>query len=483
MTHCLAVDFGASSLRLIDIGLKDGRLSLCELARSANGPFIDAGKLVWDYDRIFAWLGAALAAATETSVAYAGIGADSWGVDYVLLDEKGERIGPAVCYRDRRTDGAIARFAAECLSETALYSATGIPSLSINTLYQLYAQSLMEPDTLRKCRRLLFTADYVHYWLSGVAANERTLSSTSQMLTLAGDWWGETVAAVGLPAAALAKPVHPGTVLGSVARLTGPKAAVIAPASHDTQSAILAVAVEDGADDWAYLSSGTWSILGVESKTPLAGAPALAAGFGNEAGFDGTFCIQTTVTGLWLVQEVRRVLGGNFSDGDLAALAGSVAPFRSLIDPEDPRFLAPANMVVEIRAATREHGEPVPDSPAELVRCAYDSLALFYRSKIAQLSALTGRTIARLHVVGGGSKAALLNRLCAGATGLPVLAGPAEATALGNGLAQLVALGTVADATAARRLIAASFAPIRYDPVVPPGLDDAIARFEKISRK
>lgn len=476
MTHCLAVDFGASSIRLIDVGLVDGHLTLQELARRPNAPVAAQGRLVWDYAGIFPWLEGALTAAVASGVQFLGIGADSWGVDYVLLDKDGALIGPAVSYRDRRAEGAADRLT-QSLSAGALFAATGIPCLPFNTLYQLYAQGR---ENLRAARRLLFTADYVHYWLSGVMANERTLSSTSQMLTLDGAWWPAARDAVGLPAAALSDPVAAGTKLGRAVCIPGLTAEVIAPCAHDTQSAILAAPASG--DDWAYLSSGTWSILGVESKTPFIGADALAMGIGNEAGYGGTYCVQTTVTGLWLVQEIRRVLGGHFSDGDLADMAGPVAAFRSLIDPEHPRFIAPADMIAEIRAACADAGEPVPQSPAELVRCAYDSLALFYRKKIAQLSALTGRRIARLYVVGGGSRAALLNRLCADVTGLPVFAGPAEATAIGNGLAQLIALGALSDAAAGRALAAASFPPMRFDPSFLPGAQDAVARFETLSQ-
>lgn len=492
VSHCLAVDFGASSVRLIDVGLTQGRLSLAELARRPNVPLYDGGVLSWDYDALFSWLADALVAAARSGVAYDSIGADSWGVDYVLLDGQGRRIGPAVAYRDRRTAGMVERFTAHVLSEDALYAATGIPSLSINTLFQAYAQGLADGGVFVRAQRVLFTADYVQYWLSGVMANERTLASTSQMLGLDGQWWADALAAVGLPTHALSAPVAAGTILGPQNRVPGLAIPVIAPCAHDTQSAILAVPAMG--QDWAYLSSGTWSILGVESPHPVTGRPFLAgqpfptdqqarvAGIGNEAGFGGTFCIQSTVTGLWLVQEIRRILGGNLSDGELAHLAGPVAPFRTLIDPEHPRFVAPADMVAEIRAAADEAGEPVPQTPGELARCVFDSLALLYRSKIERLSALTGRKIARLHVVGGGAQADVLNRLCASVTGLPVFAGPVEATAIGNGLAQMIALGHVADVAAARALVAASFAPVCFAPEPVAGLLSAVARFADIAK-
>lgn len=482
MSDCLALDFGASSIRLIAARLANGVLSLRPLARQPNGPANQDGRQVWDYRRIFAWLETALAEAGKNG-AYAGIGADSWGVDTVFLDAEGRLAGPAVSYRDRRTEGMIERFTAAVMSEDRLFAATGLPALSINTLFQLYAESLRAPDALRQAHRLLFTADYVHYWLSGVAVNERTLSSTSQMLTLDGDWWPEALAAVGLNPAALTKPVAPGCVLGELTpalrAATGLDCQVIAPASHDTQSAILAVPA--AGEDWAYLSSGTWSIIGVESPRPFTGPDALAAGLGNEAGYGGRYCVQATVSGLWLVQEIRRLTGAS-SDGELAAAAAKADPFRTVIDPAHPRFIAPANMIDEIRAAAREAGEPEPDSTAALVRCAYDSLALLYRAKLEKIAQVTGRTVTTLHVVGGGSQADLFNRLCAAVTGRTVFAGPAEATAIGNALAQWIALGEIADIAEGRRLVAASFAPHRYDPVPLAGLDAAVARYDRISR-
>lgn len=476
MVHCLALDFGASSIRVVDIALVDERLHLQELARLANGPVSQGGHLIWDYPKIFSWLEQTLCTAGASGVPYASVGADSWGVDYVLLDGAGQMIGAPVSYRDPRSAGQIDMIAAH-IGPADLYAATGIPNMSFNTLYQLAALQDEVPQDIAAACRLLFTADYVHYWLSGVAANERTLASTSQMLGLDGGWLSPILCHLGLSDTVLPLLVAPGTALGPVRSPFGLNAQVIAPASHDTQSAILAVPAVG--DDWAYLSSGTWSILGVESSVPFTGPAALAAGIGNEAGFGGTFCVQSTVTGLWLVQEISRQLGG----ADIASLALAAAeatPMRTLINPAAARFLAPPDMIAEIRMAARETGEAVPQTPDELVRCAYDSLALFYRSKITELSALTGRAIRQLHVVGGGAHADLLNRLCAAATGLTVWAGPGEATALGNGLAQLISMGVVADAAAARRLVRDSFAPTRCDPIPLPGLDAAVARFDKI---
>lgn len=485
-SHFLALDFGASSIRLIDVVLMDSRLAWSELARFDNAPKMLGNRQVWDYEAIYRRVGEALRTAGLSGVRYSSIGADSWGVDYVLIDEHGALLGPAVSYRDARTAGQIEHYVGKHLSAHALFSATGIQCLVFNTLFQLYAQRNSEPELLRRARRLLFTADYAHFWLSGIAANERTLASTSQMLTTWGHWLPAVVDSVGLPRAALAPPVSSGTVLGTIRSELAASSGlgqipVVAPAAHDTQSAILSTPAT-GVSDWAYLSSGTWSILGVESLTPIITPGARAAGISNESGFGGTFCVQSTVAGLWLVQEIQRLL----QIGDVAALAAKAeraAPFRSLVNPADPRFFSPADMVAEIRTACREADEPVPETAAELVRCAYDSLALLYRDTLRKLSAVSGRSFKRLHVFGGGSKAALLNRLCAATTRLPVYAGPSEATAIGNGLSQMIALGVVDNAEHGRALVRDSFPPARFEPSAMPELDDAVARFEQISAR
>jgi len=486
MPNCLALDFGASSIRLVGVSLAGDRFALNELARMSNGPRLVDGRQVWDYDGIFAWIKTALIEAGASEVPYSSIGADSWGVDFVVIDKTGALSCPPVAYRDRRTEGQMERVFARHLSAHELFAATGIQCLPFNTLFQLFAQGQSEPEVLHQAHRLLFTADYVHTWLSGEAANERTLASTSQMLTLDGHWWPEALKISALAPGALAETVPPGTVLGplraELAARTGLRGLkVIAPASHDTQSAIAAVPAT-GDRDWAYLSSGTWSIIGVESDVPFNGAEAEAAGLSNESGTADTYCVQSTVTGLWLVQEIQRLLNDRSDGSALAAQAEQAAPFRSLIDPAKPRFFNPPDMIAEIRAACREAGEPEPATPAELVRCAYDSLALLYRASLLKLSAVTGRRFTRLHVVGGGSKASLLNRLCAATTGLAVLAGPAEATALGNAMTQFIALGQLESISQGRRSIRDSFPPAVFEPEPLDGLQDAIARFDRLTK-
>lgn len=484
--HCLALDFGASSARLMELSLLDGQLKLDELSRIAHAAREEGGHLVWDYPAIYGHVEASLKIAGRLGgQRFSSIGVDSWGVDYVLLDEDGKLLGRPVSYRDARTDGQIERFTSEHFNAKYLFENTGLPTLNFNTLFQLYAQSQAEPDLVKRADRLLFTADYAHFWLGGRPANERTLASTSQLLSLDGDWCEEVLASLSLKRSALERPVPAGTDLGELSPalqagcgLTALR--IIAPCAHDTQSAILAVPV-DGDDDWAYLSSGTWSILGAESAVPYCGEQAFKAGFGNEQGYGGTYCIQSTVTGLWLIQEIQRVLGSSDAQS-LASEAQKARAFRSLINPADVRFFHPADMVAEIRAACRAADEPVPETPGELARCAYDSLALLYGQRLDLLAKISGRKFARLYVVGGGSQATLLNRLCAGVIGIPVYAGPCEATAIGNGLAQMIALGAIEDVGQARRLIARSFPPHLVEPQQIAGLDDARARFERISQ-
>lgn len=486
MSRCLAVDYGASSVRVIEVALTDGGLAARELARAPNAYVEAEGGRFWDHERLFAVVRNALIEAAASGNPPIGIGADSWGVDAVLVGADGQPVARPRAYRDPRFNGWMERWWAEHCDEKAVFAESGVPAMSINTLYQLYAAAHLEPETLKAARHVLLTADYVHFLLSGRAVNERTLASTSQMLRLDGRWWDAAVASLDLPAGALGAVVQPGTVLGGLkpelSRLTGlDKTRVIAPAAHDTQSAIVAIpARQDG--DWAYISCGTWSIIGVESKMPFTGANAFAAGLGNETGYGGTYCVQSTVTGLWLIQEIIRLLADGSTGASLAAEAAAEPPFRSVVDPVHPRFMAPVDMIAEIRAACRETGEPVPESRAAVARCAYDSLALNYRATLADLEAVTGRRFTAVHMVGGGSKAELLNVLTAATTGLPAVAGPTEATGIGNAIAQFVALGELSSWQEGRALVARSFPPVVSEPRPLAGLDDAVLRFEKLRR-
>ncbi|WP_036790555.1 rhamnulokinase [Pleomorphomonas koreensis] len=486
MARCLAVDYGASSVRVIDVALDDGGLTARELSRRPNASVDDGGRF-WDHDGLFAAVDEGMAAAAASGPAPLGIGADSWGVDVVLVGADGRPAMRPRAYRDPYFNGWMERWLAGHADEAAVFAATGIPLMAINTLYQLYAAARLEPEAMKATRHVLLTADYVHYLLSGEAANERTLASTSQMLTLDGAWWQTALDSLGLPAGALGPVVRPGTLLGGlrpdIARRHGFGATrVVAPAAHDTQSAIVAVpAVEAG--DWAYISCGTWSIIGAVSPRPFVGPDAFAAGLGNETGYGDTYCVQSTVTGLWLIQEILRGLADGSTAASLAAEAAAEPPFRSIVDPAHPRFMAPADMAAEIRAACREASEPVPDSRAAVARCAYDSLALNYRFTLADLQRVTGRRFDRVHMVGGGVRAGLLNGLTAAATGLPAVAGPIEATAIGNAITQFIALGVLPSWEEGRRLVARSFPPVVSEPHPLPGLDEAVRRFDRLRQR
>lgn len=484
MSTCLAVDYGASSVRVMEVALDDTGLSARELVRTANAYSDEPGGRFWDHERLFSVVEGALAGRADRPPL--GIGAASWGVDAVFIGADGQPIRRPRAYRDPLFNGWMERWWAEHVDEPGQFAVTGVPAMSINTLYQLYATRHLDPVSLDAAEHILLTGNYVHYLLSGVAANERTLASTSQMLTLDGRWWDVALSSVGVSADVIGPVVEPGSVLGELrpelARRTGLKGTrVVAAAAHDTQSAIIAVPATE-AGDWAYISCGTWSIIGTESRTPFNSPEAMGAGLGNETGYGGTYSVQSTVTGLWLIQEIMRMLGDGSTGASLAAEAEAEPAFRSIIDPAHPRFMAPADMVAEIRAACREAGEPVPDTRAAVARCAYDSLALNYRATLADLETITGRRFQRVHMVGGGSKAGLINRLTASVTGLPALAGPTEATAIGNALAQFVALGELASWEEGRRLVARSFPPVVSLPEPIAGLDAAVTRFDKLRR-
>ena len=481
MSKCLSLDCGASSCRLIGTELKDETLLMREIIRMENGPEQEGGRLVWPLDRLYAHAVEGLRKAGAEGAHYDSIGVDAWGVDYVLLNENNRPLSPPVAYRDDRTSGMIERFVGAWLTKERIYEKTGIQFLPFNTLYQLYAQTLSEPELLARTRRFLFISDYFHFLLSGTMAIEKTMASTSQMWNLHDNCWDpDLVGALALPSEAFLPPVDPGTEVGGLSPTLCEKTGlnvmrVIAPASHDTASAVLAVPAEG--DDWAYLSSGTWSLLGVETKTPITGLEALNANWTNEGGYGGTFRFLKNITGMWIIQEIARNLGGRYSFSELADMAKAEPGFVSLIDPNDARFFSPSNMVAEITCYCRETGQVVPEKPGSLVRCAYDSLSLLYRKTISDLCALSGKDIKVLHVVGGGSQADFLNQLTASVTGTLVLAGPVEATALGNALAQFLTTGAISSLAEARTLIRRNFPVKRFEPDPIADIDTAYLRF------
>lgn len=478
----LAVDLGASSGRVmagrIDPG---GAVELAEVHRFANGPVRIGESLHWDALRIWSdVLDGLRLAAREVPGEVISVGVDTWGVDYGLLDRRGRLLAAPVHYRDRRTDGAVERLH-DHLPAERLYRATGIASLPINTLVQLWTMVEAGDPLLEVADRLLLMPDLIHHWLSGVAISERTIASTTQLLNLDGDWDADLVAEAGLSRHLLAPLVDPGTPLGALrpwiageVGLTG--AHVVAPAGHDTASAVAAC---DGLETAAYLSSGTWSLMGIEAHTPVTHERARAAGITNERGVGGTFRVQRNLAGLWPLQSCldRWRTEGHALDWDEVVRRADAAPAGGpLVDLDDPVFLAPDDMEQAIGTWCEERSLAAPEGVGEVARCCFESLALTYRRALRDMEAVTGRRVTALRVVGGGARNALLAQWTADACGVPVLAGPVEATALGNILVQAVATGAVPDLASGRAAIAVATQRRRFEPRSGRGWDAREAR-------
>lgn len=458
-----AVDIGASSGRVILSELKDGVLSLTEAHRFENTLRSDDvfGHQCWDLDFLEAEMRKGLAIASEQGP-LASVGVDTWAVDYVLLDETLERIGPAVSYRDHRTDAMMEAVFAK-ISRPEIYRRTGIQFLQFNSLYQLAATVRQHPEWLARARHFLMIPDYLHFRLSGVLSNEYTNVTTTQLFNLdQDDWDADLLGVAGLSKEVMMRPVEAGTILGETpCPASGNPIKVIAPATHDTGSAVAAAPLESA--DEAFISSGTWSLMGIESKTPFADARALAANVSNEGGVERRYRILRNIMGFWLIQRVRKELGSP-DHAELVMAARDCAPWQSVINPQDARFLNPDNMTSEIQAFCRETGQPVPESAGALARCIFDSLALSYRRVKEELEILRGRPLDRIRIVGGGSQNDLVNQLCADACSIPVTAGPIETTALGNVCVQMIALGQLSGLDEARALVRRSFPLTEYVP-------------------
>ncbi|MFC5847212.1 rhamnulokinase [Deinococcus petrolearius] len=434
----LAIDLGASSGRVALGTLEGGRLSVEILHRFPNGGVPVRGGLYWDV--LGLWrevLHGLRLAATRGGVA--SVGVNSWAVDYGLLDGRGELLGAVNHYRSPRLNGVMERVQGE-LGAGHIYEATGIQFLPFNTLYQLAAEP---PERLAQARTLLMVPDLLHFWLCGARVTERTNASSTQFFDpRSGEWATGLLESLGVSPLLLPRIVEPGTVLGTlspeVERETGLRGVrVVAPATHDTASAVAAVPAQEE-DGWAYVSSGTWSLVGLETPAPVITAAARAANLTNEAGVGGTTRLLKNVMGLWIVQQCNAAWGLDF--GELYAGAAAVPP-GPLIDPDDARF-APMghDMPTRVQAYCRETGQAVPQTPAEITRCILDSLALRTAEVLETLQDVSGQAVGTVHVVGGGSQIAPLNQLIADASGRPVVAGPVEATLIGNLLVQSGAL-------------------------------------------
>lgn len=470
MERFLALDMGAESGRGVVGTLAKDRLTLEEVHRFPNTPVRLGDTLYWDYPRQFAEAVTAIGKAAASGPLSA-VGVDTWGVDFGLLSTDGGLVGLPVHYRDARTNGMVEKIF-ERVPRAEVFARTGIQIMQINTLYQLAALAERSPHTLAAAQTLLFIPDLFHYHLTGRAAAEFSITTTSQMYDpRAAAWATEMLATLGLPTHFLPEVVPPGASYGAllphIAQASGAgPVPVIAPAGHDTACAVAAVPAEGG-DGWAYLSSGTWSLLGVEVPDPVINAETEAANFTNEGGVDGTFRLLKNIGGLWLVQECRRAwarLGDDRSYDKLTALAREATALQSFVDPDHPSLLAPADMPAAIRSLCVETGQVPPEGIGATVRCALDSLALKYRWTLERMEQITGRTIHTLHIVGGGSQNTLLNQLAADATGRVVRAGPVEATAIGNLLLQARAQNRLASLDDLRAIVRASFPIQTYEP-------------------
>ena len=470
-----AVDLGASSGRvmLAHVTRADGRsassraegsLELTEVHRFDNVPVRLNGRLHWDILRNYRGVLDGLRAAARVEGRLDSVGIDAWGCDYGLLDAEGRLVGNPVHYRDGRTDEVAPRLLAE-LTPLFLYERTGLQYLPFNTLYQLAASSTVE---LSSASTMLLIPDLLSYWLTGVVGAELTNASTTQLLDARTRTWATGLGAPVHLLPPLRRPGDPaGVLLDEVLDDIGLSGAVpvTAVGSHDTASAVLGVPARD--ESFAYISCGTWSLVGVELDEPVLTEQSRLANFTNETGVDGTVRYLRNVMGLWLLQECVRVWESDL-DGLLRA-AASVPALACVVDPDDPVFLPPGDMPARIAAACARSGQPVPADEPAMVRCILDSLALAYRAAVDDARRLSGRTVEVIHLVGGGSRNALLCQLTADACGVPVEAGPVEATALGNVLVQARALGTVTgDRWALRRLLRATQPTTRYEPTGDP---------------
>jgi rhamnulokinase len=484
----IAVDLGASSGRVVSAEWDGSAFRLRELHRFDNEPVTVRGHVHWDVLRLWHEIKVGLTKYAQSGTRpLTGIGVDTWGVDYALLDAGGKLLGNPYHYRDGRNDGMV-ELACQRIPRQEIYAQTGIQFMQLNSLTQLLSLAEAKEPQLEHAATLLMMPDLFNYWLTGRKVSEYTAASTSQLLHAEDRRWAtELAAALELPTDIFPEIVSPGTVLGPVSAEVceemgfAHEVPVVAVGSHDTASAVVAVPELD--EHSVYLSSGTWSLIGVEIPEPILTEEALRFNFTNEGGVGGTIRLLKNVAGLWLLQESRHQWqreGRDYDWGELLDLAGQAEPFRSLLDPDAPDFLSHGDIPGAIRAYCRHTGQPEPEGVGAVVRCCLESLALRYRWVVEALETVTGRALTTVRVVGGGSQNHLLNQFTADACGRPVVAGPVEATALGNVVMQAIATGHISDLAAGRRAVAASVELDRYAPEPSPEWDQAFERFKAL---
>ena len=465
--YYLAVDLGASGGRLIRGFLQDGKLILEEIHRFVNGMNQVDGSWCWDYGHICSEILTGLKKCAGLDGRPVSLGIDTWGVDYVLTDRDGQALGRTYGYRDTRNQG-MDKKVEEVISPEELYERTGILKASYNTIYQLMADKTFRNDVLERAENLLMVPDYLNYLLTGKASCEYTEASTTQLLkTGRPEWDMDLIRMLGYPEKIFLPIVMPGTKVGSVkeeiAQQIGFDLEVVSVASHDTASAIAAIPAEDREGDFLYISSGTWSMMGVMRDEPQSSEAARLANVTNEAGYAGKICFHKNIMGLWMIQCLRNELGSGMSFGEIAALAEEQENFPSRINVNDERYMAPDSVSEEIRKECRETSQKVPETIGELASVVYHSLADYYAQTAAQLEELTGKTYEEVLIVGGGSNASFLNRLTAEALNKKVTAGLQEATATGNLLVQMIASGELASYEEAKSVVRNSFSFRHYE--------------------
>ena len=474
MNYYLAIDIGASSGRHILGHVENGKMVLEEMYRFDNLQVHRNGHDCWDMDNLWNGIVGGLKACSAAGKIPVTIGIDTWGVDYVLMDENDEVLGDAVAYRDSRNEG-MDEVVAKFISPEALYARTGIQKQPFNTIYQLMAQKLECPEQVAKAKRLLMVPEYLNFLLTGVKKSEYTIASTGSLLDAhKKDWDRELIEMLGLPVEIFGQLHMPGTMVGEllpqIQAEVGYNAAVILVAAHDTGSAFLAVPAQD--DNAVYLSSGTWSLLGVENEVAITTEESRQANFTNEGGAWYRYRYLSNIMGLWMIQSVRRELNGvsyvagkdnrvatgkKWSFPDLIAEAEKEEGFTAVVDVNAPCFLAPESMIQAIKDECARLAQPIPETVGQIMQCVYTSLSRCYRDAIRALEGLTGKRYTSINIVGGGCQDGYLNRRTAQATGLTVYAGPVEGTAIGNLLVQMIEAKEYENLQAARNAIRASF--------------------------
>ncbi|ACK41730.1 MULTISPECIES: rhamnulokinase [Dictyoglomus] len=466
----LAIDLGAESGRLIVGILRDGRLAIEEVHRFINRPVDILGRLYWNVTQMFQDIKDGLVKAFSKYKDIESIGIDTWGVDFGLVTKEGYFAGIPVCYRDHRTDGILEK-AFEVMPKERIYELTGIQIMQINTLFQLYSMVLENSSLFNSTYKLLFMPDLFNFMLTGEIKTEFSIATTSQIYNPIKDGWEEEILRkFSIPKDIMPEVVPPGTVIGKLYKgieedLGVKNIHVIAPCEHDTGCAVVGVPGEG--DDWAYISSGTWSLMGVELKSPIINNDSLRANFTNEGGYNKTFRFLKNIMGLWLLQRVKREWakeGEDLSYTEITRLAEEEKPFKYFINPDDVSFLNPTSMVKEIQDYCKKTGQKVPEKKGEIVRCILESLAFRYKDVFTDLERILNKKIKVLHIVGGGSQNQLLSQFTADVLGIPVITGPKEATALGNIVVQAITKGVVKDIIEARKIIRDSSEMKVYQP-------------------